>query len=160
MSMQIKYCGPLDSKRFRKVHFARLVPVTVSDDIGSAALAHPTVFLPADAEVPADVLALRDQHPHAVIAEGKSRLKLANRLMTKAEELPDSDPRQASYKAMSIKGAQDEIDHAEGLIAKGQALIAARKAEKVDAAVETATEDEAPKVRRRKSETTDIGAAE
>jgi hypothetical protein len=115
------------------------------------------VFLPADAAVPADVLALRDQHPHAVIAEGKSRLKLANRLMTKAEELPDSDPRQASYKAMSIKGAQDEIDHAEGLIAKGQALV---KANKPAATVEPAEAVEEPKVRRRRSETTDIGASE
>jgi hypothetical protein len=157
MSMQIKYVGPLDSKRFRKVHFARLVPVTVSDDIGSAALAHPTVFLPADAEVPADVLALREQHAHALIAEGKARLKGGNRLLTKAEELPDSDSRQVSYKAMSIKGAQDEINHAEGLIAKGQALV---KANKPAAAAEPVSDDEGPKVRRRKSETTDIGVGE
>ena len=130
MGTSIVYVGAKESKKFMGMNFLRLVPVDVPNAIAVQALSEPTVFHPAGAPIPQEVLSQRDQLPDALIAEGIQRKKDYNRVLMEAEMLPDDTKSDKKKRDASIKNAQAEIDYADSLIEQGRDLRKRLAAEK------------------------------
>lgn len=167
MAFKIKYCGPKDYKTYQGQRFPRLVAVEVPNTLATFLLSDPYSFLPADQDVPDDVLAQRDALPLAMEREGQERIEQYQMMKAQAMLLPHGNiveetgkPDSVMQKRIdSMKGAQDEIDHGQALIDEAKKLRARIAAEKAIAAAGPDDEPEqgdeetpAAAKRRRKSE--------
>lgn len=154
MAVKIQYVGPKDSKTFAGMRFPRLVPIEVPNTVAAQALQFPDVFLPADVEVPAEILAQRDALPLALEKEGRERIEQYQMVKAQASLLPHGNidektdkPDTAMQKRIdAMQGAQDEIDAGQALVDAANKLRQRLASEK---ALANATDDEQPKRRGR-----------
>jgi hypothetical protein len=134
--MKIKYVGPLDSYKFMGVTFTRLKAVQASEKVAHEAINHPQVFIVSDIDGPddvdAEVLELRMKLADAMEAEGKERIRGYNRMLSIADNMPDSDELQAKRKRAAIEGAESEIAKGEQLQDAGREWRRKVKAELAD----------------------------
>lgn len=150
MGMKIKYIGPKDGKRYAGQYFPRLLPVEVSDAKAAELLAFPTVFMPADQDVPHEILSERNELGNAMIREGEAHKEsylpvfyAAQNLKKGALDEKTGKPNAEMQKRLdTIAGAQSQLDYAEGLIKQGNAWNERLAAEKANG------EDLSPTVKR------------